>query len=286
MKPNRQKSARQEGEGKDPAPPVPESYAPDMGIVYPSRPDEHLEPVPRGHELILDENYPFLDRSIGHRLRSALLYLGIFIIVFAVSPVRFGLKIEGRKNLRKNRKLLRRGALTVSNHVHRWDLLFVLQAVKYRRLYFPAWKENLAGPDRNLIRMAGGIPVPAELRLIKYFNQAFDELHRKRKWFHVFPEGANWPYYQPIRPFKKGMFTMAWRYAIPVIPMAISYRRPRGLRAFCGNRPLITLRIGEPLMPDTALSRREAVQTLRAACHKSMTELAGIKNNPWPCEGD
>jgi 1-acyl-sn-glycerol-3-phosphate acyltransferase len=262
-------------------------YVPDLGLVYPAVPDAHMSRKEQEVDLVLDEHYPFLDKSIAFRIRSALLYLGIFALVFLVSPIRFGLRIEGREKLKKFRALFRRGALTVSNHVLRWDLLCVLQAVRFRRLYFPAWKENVSGPDRHLIRLAGGIPVPTEIHAIKYFNEAFDELHAKSQWFHVFPEGSNWPYYQPIRPFKKGMFTLAYKYALPVIPLAFSYRPARGLyRLFKKNYPLITLRVGDPILPDLSLPRKEAVNRLREACHRSIAALAGIRDNPWPCAGD
>jgi 1-acyl-sn-glycerol-3-phosphate acyltransferase len=171
----------------------------------------------------------------------------------------------------------------------RWDFLCVLKAVRYRRLYFPAWKENICGPDRNFIRAAGGIPVPAEIHAIKYFNQAFDELHGHKKWFHAFPESSNWHYYQPIRPFKKGVFTMAYKYNLPLIPMAFSYRPPTGLyKLYMKGYPLISLRIGEPILPDQSLPRKEAVNILRQQCHKKIVELAGIPEgeNPYPCEGD
>ncbi|MDR2095457.1 MAG: 1-acyl-sn-glycerol-3-phosphate acyltransferase [Treponema sp.] len=262
-------------------------YVPKLDLVYPDKPDAHMILGPREVDLVLDENYPFIDRSLGFRIRSALIYLGIFTLVFIIAPIRFGLRIEGRSKLKKHRALFRNGALTVSNHVLRWDFLCILQAVRFRRLYFPAWKENISGPDRNLIRFVGGIPVPTDIHAIRYFNGAFDELHGKKKWFHVFPEGSNWPYYQPIRPFKKGMFTMAHKYNIPVIPFAFSYRPPRGIyKLFKKNYPLITLRIGEPILPDASLPRKEAVNLLREQCHKSIVELAGVRNNPWPCEGD
>ncbi|MDR2394906.1 MAG: 1-acyl-sn-glycerol-3-phosphate acyltransferase [Treponema sp.] len=264
-----------------------EPYIPDLDWVYPKHPDAHMILGPQEVEVCLDEHYPFLDKSLGFKIRSALLYLGIFTLVFMVCPIRFGLRIQGRDKLKKHRALFRKGALTVSNHILRWDFLCILQAVRFRRLYFPAWKENITGPDRHLIRWAGGIPVPTDIHVIKYFNQAFDELHRRRKWFHVFPEGSNWPYYQPIRPFKKGMFTMAYRYQLPVIPMAFSYRRPWGLYTlFKKNYPLITLRIGDPILPDVSLPRKEAVSLLREQCHKRIVELAGIRDNPYPCAGD
>jgi 1-acyl-sn-glycerol-3-phosphate acyltransferase len=266
-----------------------EPYIPRLGIVYPDSPGAHMEgrKGKRLDEPLVDERYPFLDKSPGFRIMSALMYLGIFVLVFILSSVRFGLRIEGREILKKHRRILRNGAMTVSNHTLRWDLLMILQAVRFRRLYFPAWKENLAGPDRDLIRLVGGIPVPASVHAMKNFNMAFDELHRKRKWFHVFPEGSNWHYYHFIRPFKKGMFSMAYKYRLPVIPMAFSYRESRGLyKILKKGYPLITLRIGEPLFPDFSKSRREAVILLRAQTHRKIVELAGLRDNPFPCEGD
>jgi 1-acyl-sn-glycerol-3-phosphate acyltransferase len=267
-------------------------YIPELGLTYPDKPDAHMYPRQGGgKELVLDEHYPFLDRSFSFRFKSRLLYLGIFTLVFPLNIIRFALRIEGRRILGKNRKLLCRGALSVSNHVLRWDLLMVLQALRFRRLWFPAFKDNLTGPDREIIRLSGGIPVPDRIHVMKFFNQAFDELHGRKKWFHVFPEAANWHYYQPIRPFKKGMFTMAFNYKLPVIPMAFSWRPARGLyRVFnCitgKNYPLVTLRIGEPVLPDLSRPRREAVALLRREVHRRIVELAGIRDNPFPPEGD
>jgi 1-acyl-sn-glycerol-3-phosphate acyltransferase len=262
-------------------------YVPQTGVRYPEDPDEHMIAPQKLIDLEIGEDYTYLDKSFGFRFKSACIYFGIYTLVFFLAPIRYGLKIEGKEHLRKNRELLKNGAVTVSNHVYRWDFLAVLQAVKYRRLYFPAWKDNLEGADRHLVRQVGGIPIPSNLHGMKNFNKAFDELHEKKKWIHVFPEGSNWHYYQPIRPFKKGAFVFSHRYEIPVIPMAFSYRKPTGIVAFFKKGfPLITLRIGEPIMPDMTLSRRDSIQRLRRECHEKIVALAGITNNPFPAEGD
>lgn len=274
---------------------VQEPYKPDLGLTYPDKPDARMVEVRATHAREIDKNYPFLDKSFRFRFGRFLQYFGIFALVFFLSPLRYGLKIEGRKLLRKYKKLFSGGALTVSNHVHRWDFLFVLQAVRYRSMYFPVWKEHLNGPDENLIRFAGGIPIPEELSAIKCFNAAFDEIHAKKKWIHVFPESSRFDYFQPIRPFKKGVFTLAHRYNLPVIPIAFSYRKPsfpftllNSLRALRGKKklPMITLRIGEPIVFDENLSRKEAVQKMRKDCHDAVVRLAGIHDNLYPAEGD
>ena len=272
-----------------------QAYKPELGITYPDKPDAHMVEFKVTHERKIDENYPFLDKSFRFKFMRRLMHLGIFTIVFFLSPLRFGLKIEGRKILFKHRKLLKNGAMSVSNHVHRWDFLFVLQALRYRLMYFPVWKDQLNGPDEDFIRLAGGIPVPDEIHTIKYFNRAFDEIHAQKKWIHAFPESSRFDYFQPIRPFKKGVFTLAHRYNLPVIPIAISYRRPsfpftlvNFFRGLTGKQklPMITLRIGEPLTLDPNLSRKEAVQKLRKDCHENLVRLAGIHDNPYPAEGD
>lgn len=273
-----------------------EPFVPQLDMVYPSKLDEHLDGLNITHEVLVDENYPFLEKTFSFRFMRGLMYLGIFtIIFFFLSPLRFGIKVEGRKALRKHRKLLKNGAMTVSNHVHRWDYLFVLQAVRYRAMYFPAWKENLNTPDEDWMRLAGAIPIPKSIHAIKCFNQAFDEIHAMKKWVHAYPEQALFYYFQPIRPFKKGVFTIAHRYNMPVIPLAFSYRKPHfpftlvnAFRSLLGNKklPMMTLRIGEPLLFDTSLGRKEAVLKMRKECHEAVVRLAGINNNPYPAEGD
>jgi 1-acyl-sn-glycerol-3-phosphate acyltransferase len=272
-----------------------EPYIPKLNYVYPSKLDQHMLEMKFIHELTLDENYPFLDKSFGFRFMRGLIHLGIFVLVFPLSVLRFGLKIEGRDILRKNRTLLKNGAMTVSNHIHKWDLLFLLKAIRYRTVFFPAWKENLKTSDRGFVRYTGGIPIPESISLMKCFNRAFDEIHAKKKWIHAYPETAMFYFFQPIRPFKKGVFSIAHRYNMPIVPLAFSYRKPHFpytlvnlFRTIIGNQklPMVTLRIGEPLLFDQNLGRKEAVLKMRKDCHEAIVRLAGISNNPYPAEGD
>jgi len=272
-----------------------EPYIPKLNLVYPEKPDAHMLDVKFVRDVTVDENYPFLDKSPGFRFMRVLIYLIMFLPGAILVRMRGGLKIIGRKNLRKHKKLFINGALTVCNHVYRWDFISIVLALRYRSIFFPVWKEQLKSKDSGLIRYAGGIPIPEELALIKKFNQAFDEIHAMKKWIHVFPEGSRFDYFQPIRPFKKGAFTMAHRYDLPVVPLAFSYRKPRfpytilnAFRTLLGKekKPMLTLRIGEPILIDKKLSRKEAVQKLRKECHEAVVRLAGITENKYQAEGD
>jgi 1-acyl-sn-glycerol-3-phosphate acyltransferase len=273
-------------------------YVPDLGIAYPQMPDEPMGSVmingkettfmkPKKYEFEMGEDFPFWDRSLNYKLKNWGIYLGIYVLVFIVSPLRFGLKVKGGHILREYKKILKDGALTVSNHVHRWDMLFVLQAIRWRRLFFPVMYHTMECDDRGTVRSTGGIPIPKKLHLLRPFLAAFEKLHKEKKWIHVFPESCNWLYYQPIRPFKKGMFRLAYDNNIPILPIAISWRPAHGFfKLFKKNFPLVTVNIGEPILPNKDASRREEVERLRKLTHERIVALAGITNNIWPAEGD
>jgi 1-acyl-sn-glycerol-3-phosphate acyltransferase len=267
--------------------PIP--YVPNTGIKYPlDLPDAHIEkPDMLVPPLKLDEHFPYLDTSLKFKFKSTLLYFVIFTLIFFIQPIRFGLRIEGKNNLRKYRKALKNGAISISNHIHSWDFLCVLQALKYRKIYVPAWADNFHGKDRDLIRNAGGIPIPNSPHGAAAFMRALDKLHEQKQWLHIFPESSKWSYFQPVRPFKRGAFVFSHRYNLPVIPMAFSYREAKGIyKLFKKNKALITLRIGAPIFPDKSLPVRQAVNAMRKECHKAVCDLAGITNNPYSAEGD
>ena len=259
------------------------TYIPETGLSYPQVPDEPMLYPKKIRDVIIDENYPFLDKSFKARFLHFAIYTGIFLLVFPLQKLRFGLKIVGRENIRKNKDLLRNGALTVCNHVYRWDYLAVLQAVRYRRMWFPARSENMNSSDAVLIRSVGGIPIPKTFAAVKKFNQAFDTLRQKKKWLHVFPESCRWEWYQPIRPFKPGAFSMAVKYGIPVLPLVISYRKPTGWRKLLGiKHPLVTISIGTPIVQAENLTSKAAAKDMLVKAHTQMCTMAGIKQNYWP----
>lgn len=249
---------------------------------YPDNPDESTWHPKKICTVTIDENFPFLDKSFKGKFLSNFIYTIIFLLVFPLQKIRYGLKIEGKKNLRKNRRLFKNGAMTVSNHVYRWDYLAILQCVKYRKMWFIAKPSNLETSDGWMIRGAGGIPIAPTLSAGRKFNQAFDELHSKKKWIHVFPESCRWEFYQPIRPFHRGGFYMAYKYNIPVIPMNISFRKPTGIyKLFKVKHPLITVRIGEPILPDINKKRREETERLATEAHQQIVRMAKISKNLW-----
>ena len=245
--------------------------------LLPEKTDQHYLAVKHKVDTVFDENYPYVDRSFGHRLICGLWRVLTVFVAFPVMRIRTLLKIEGRKNIRKYKKVLRQGVVSVSNHVHQWDFIGVMRAVYPFRPWIPAWDKNMRGENRILIRYSRGIPVPTESRrATAAFARAIEGLLEKKHWVHVCAEGSAWEFYMPIRPFKKGAFTFAVRAGVPVLPLAYSYRKPKGLQKIFWRRPLLTLRIGEPIYPDLSLGKVAATHELTRSAHEAVCRLAGI----------
>lgn len=248
-----------------------------LGFDYPDQCDAHMLKVKHRRDVVLDEDYPYLQKSfwfkckrMGYRLIQRLIISWLLLITH-------GLKIHGRKNLKLHKDALKNGAITVSNHVFMWDYLCVLKAIRPHLAYFPAWKTNMEGGFAGMIRLSGGIPIPdGNIHAMIKFNQAIEEVLQSGKWLHFYPEGSLWFYYPDIRPLKKAVFQYAVKFNKPVLPITMSFRPRRGLAKLFGKKPLVDLHVGEPLFPDKSLSPAEACEKLRAETYHIMQVMNGI----------
>ncbi|MBR5699496.1 MAG: 1-acyl-sn-glycerol-3-phosphate acyltransferase [Bacteroidales bacterium] len=237
----------------------------------------------KNKDINFDGTYTYLDKSLKFKFLHLLVYLIVWIVGFPVNRIRFGLRIEGREKIRRYRKLFAGGMMTVCNHVHRWDMVCVLQAMRYRMAWIPMYSLPFNGKDGFKMKYVGGIAIPDNISGLRKFEEAMNELHERRQWIHVFPESCSWKFYSPLRPFKIGTFNMAYRYALPVLPLMISFRPRTGWRKLFGNgEPLLTIHVGDPIVPDTKASRKEETARIRDLAHRQMLDMAGIVSNPWP----
>ena len=241
----------------------------------------------KNKDIRFDETYTYLDKSLKFKILHFLVYLTAWTVAFPLNRIRFGLRIEGREKIRQNSKLFSGGVMTVCNHVHRWDMLCVLQAMRFRMAWIPMYAQPFNGKDGFIMKYVGGIAIPEEYSGLRKFNEAIDELHARKKWIHIFPESCSWKYYAPLRPFKIGAFNMAYKYGLPIVPMIISFRPRTGWRRFFSkNEPLLTIHVGDPIVPDLKAPRRDEAARMRDLAHKTMLDMAGIVSNPWPSHID
>ena len=260
-------------------------FVPEPDVEFPGdNPFTRMTPIRgKSKDIKFDETYPYLDKSLKFKIWHFLIYGVLWCLAFPINRIRFGLRIEGREKIRQNRKLFANGVMTVCNHVHRWDMICVLQAMRYRKAWIPMYAQAFNGKDGFLMKTIGGIAIPENFSGLRKFDQALDELHSKKQWLHIFPESCSWYHYAPLRPFKTGAFNMACRYSLPVLPLMISFRPRTGWRRFFGKgNPLLTIHVGDPIVPDPNASRKEEAARMRDLAHQAMLDMAGIVSNPWP----
>ena len=269
-------------------------YLPPQAIDYPQDdPYAHLVKVEKSADApdayAFDETYPYLDNSLRFKLNCLVNAIGRWFIVSPWNRIKYGLRIEGREVLKPYREQLKNGAVCICNHVYIFDALCVCRAVRwFRPMWIPMYAKHFNGKFGWVLRHMGGIPVSETVAGMRKFNEAFDEFHRRGDWILVFPEEVRWNYYKPIRPFRKGAFTMAYKYNVPVIPFVITYRERKGFYKLFGkpSEPLMTLKVGEPLLPDLTRTRKQEVDSMRIKLHSQMEQMAGISQNPWPAIPD
>ena len=240
--------------------------------------DKHYLHVKKNNGLVFDEKYPYIDKSKSFRFKDFLVRILLNIFVFHLARIRMGLRVKGRKNLKIHKEEINKGVVSVCNHVHMWDYLGVLYAIRHHKPKILAWANNIRGENSALIRHVGGIPVPDDNMkgTIAYFD-AIRKLLNSGGWLHLYPEGSMWEYYAPIRPFKRGAAFFACAYDKPILPLAYSYRRPSWVRRKIFRQiACFTIHIGEPIYPNQTLPIKEREIDLINRSHDAMCLLAGI----------
>ena len=252
-------------------------YKPDISKYnYPEKTDEHMIVVKRQVKTNFDENHRYYNNTKSYHILRFFGNILINIVLYPFMYFRYGLKVEGKENVKKAKKI-KGSVMTICNHVFMLDYLAVARALRPKLEYFMAWPINFEGPNRYFIRLMGGVPIPSKLRAVKNFENAIDDIVKDGHWLHVYPEGSMWYFYTKIRPLKKGCFKTAYKHNLPILPMAISYRPRTGLfKYYFKNIPLITIKVGELMYINQDLEKHDAIFDIQSRCNHEMQILAGI----------
>ena len=250
---------------------------------YPNNTAGHYLDVKMDRGIVFDKNYPYVDYSKGFAFKRFWVRLLLCLLVFPLmNPFKTGVKIKGKKNLKKHQEELKNGAITIANHVHPWDYICLMKALHhYKWPYLLSWDKNINGDSGPLVRMVGGIPIPEhDNEATIAFSKAIKKLLEEGNILHIYPEGSMWEYYAPIRPFKNGAFSLAIKNNKPILPFAFTYRKPNWFRKHILKQiAAFTLNIGEPIYADPNLDKAAQVEDLTKRAHQAVCLLAGFENN-------
>ena len=221
----------------------------------------------------------FVKRSRFFRFFSWLFYYLVAIpLLYIYVKIGFGLRIRGRKNLRKIKKT---GAVSVSNHVHLLDCAMNALAMWPKKVIFTALKSNFKIPVAGrILRFVGAMPVADNYAEMIVFKDELNRLLKQKRVVHVYPEGHLMNYYAGFRDFNRGAFSFACEAQVPVLPIVISWRRRRGFfKLFIPSKPCATITIGEPVHPNYVLLSRAQEFDLAERTRAAMEDLYRRSND-------
>lgn len=249
-----------------------------LNYKYPSKYDQHMAVSIPIVDKNFDENYTFYRNDFLFGIGRAIAYFVAYTVGYFLCYTQNGIRYAGRKNLKKYKSQLENGCITICNHVFHYDYMSIMIGIRPHREFFPAWSSKFLDKDRLAVQLAGGIPVPRKIAALKKFYYALEQHMKDGTWLHFFPEAAMWPYYQKIRPFKKGAFALADKYNVPILPLAFQFRDPSKVAILFGAKePRATLYFGEPIFSNFDISdRSERIDDFRLRCFRAVEKLANI----------
>lgn len=209
-------------------------------------PTENVMEVWHPLKFDVNEKYKYVSTNTFFRIISWIVYYIIAVPILSILlKLVYDFKIEGKENI----KNLQGGAITVSNHVLVLDCAMVGLAVcGKKKIFYTTQSESFQIPFvRKLIKLLRAIPIPKEVKNKERMVKEISNLLKDNKFVHFYPEAILYPDCNKIRHFKNGAFDLAIKNDVPVVPIVIKFRQPKGIRKILKRKKDTTLKILEPI---------------------------------------
>lgn len=230
--------------------------------------DEHIVHLPEPFKFEIGADYDYLRRGTLKTLGYCTGKFLADIVINVFARACFGLKVEGLKNLTQ----IKGGAVVLCNHVHPCDCTFIDIMLPLKRVYYVTLESNFKIPvARHLMRNLGGIPLPKNVGKMRRFKKAVDDALQNGDIVCIYPEGVLYPYYaQGLREFRDGAFRIAADNNVPIVPMVITFREPKGAYRLYKAYPCVTLSVLPPVYPKE--NEKLPAKKLKEECYKAMSD--------------
>ena len=182
---------------------------------------------------------------------------------------------EGQMIIREVRGLenmanLKSGAVITCNHFNPFDTFAMHEAylrsgVKGKTLYRVIREGNytsFGGFYGYLMRNFYTLPLSSNRHTINKFSVAVDSLLRDGHFVLIYPEQSLWWNYRKPKPLKSGAYSIALKSEVPILPCFITMKDSRTLGEDGYPIQEYTVNIGEPIYPDSSLSRKESIEKM------------------------
>ncbi len=238
-----------------------------------------VEDDPAGHELTPEE-VDYMRTKWGSKWKT---FWARCMAAFLQRVVRKDMQITvvGEENLAG----IRGGAILTSNHFSIFENLAVKEVadrvpgkhrfyrvIKGLNFFQPGWVGFL-------MKNCDTLPLSKNLRTMRLFGEALEQVLRDGGLVLVYPEQAMWWNYRKPRPPKAGAYHFAAKYQVPIIPCFVTMEDMDKLDDSGFPKQKYTIHIMPPLYPSTKRTQRENERFMQAEnyrlCRKKYCEIYG-----------
>ena len=235
--------------------------------------DDHMIHLEHQVDKNFDENYNYYNKNFFSRFISRIVWCFVLVILYIVARLKHGIIFKNRKAAKKVKKS-GKGWVSVANHNLFLDCYIAVVVNLWKKTYIPTVEETMKMPAlRHLFKAVNVVPIPTNPKGLVKFKNSINELLTAGEAVHFFPEGALWPFYNKLRPFKAGAFRFARDNNVPILPFCLYFRRRRGLWKLIGKSPLVTIEILDPIYPDMDMPKKQAIALMSDTAYSRMNEI-------------
>ena len=233
--------------------------------------DEYTTPFREENLVNIDENYQYLPDKLSFRCASRITRGVRDVFSSLVNFFAFGLRIKGREHLKA---LKGTGIFTVTSHFSFVDSLIISEITRWRKkLYITVAKHNCKNTVGGRIMRRGGIlPLPENIAATKNFADAMHTILERGECIQFYAEKAMWLNYDKPRPLKKGVFTYASKFNVPVLPIYYEIKDAKGIWRMFGMKKRVTAHILPAVFPNEELSSKKNAVYMQEAVMRELVD--------------
>jgi len=220
--------------------------------------------------------FKYINNNIVWRAAAFALYY-LIGVPFAWAYIRFinATRIINRKAVRG----IKGGLFLYGNHTHWSDAILPYIVAAPKRTYMIANRDAVSIRGlKTIVMMLGTIPIPSGLKQLGRFVETVKKRCEEGGCICVYPEATTWPYYTGVRPFSSASFTYPAELRVPVVAMATTFRKRKGLLSFV-RTPARTVTLSDPICAGPEMSVRAAKEFLHRRVFEFIKDCVERKDN-------
>ncbi len=222
-------------------------------------------------EVHLKPDYIFYRKNFWYKVWNRIVvYICSFVFFFPKFFV-YNFRVKGKK-YRKFAK----GSIMICNHVHAFDVIFIITTFRRHLFYQTTLQSNLGfGFVSKIFTGGGSVPIPTEsLQLMRNFRNGTIKTLNMGYPILFMPEGHLIVQSKKVREFMPGAFHYAYESnSKTILPTVITFHKPKGIfKLIRRKKPTIRYNILPPYHIEELETKKQTLKKATDDLHEIMSK--------------